>query len=137
MDFGVARILVDVEVGVFWEFGVDLSGSGGLRENSCNNDDCFFGSISATSNLGLRAELQAIVCTESIWTAKDCTGLSITPLAVSASLTGSLQWEMPECGDGFNPEVFVGQITFAGEFSVTDLGSLTIEYFTISGFRVL
>ena len=117
-DFGIVLVEVDFEVGVFWDFSVTVSGTGGKRYNLCDNEDCYYGKLGLGAALGIGPKFEAILCTESWWTIRECTGILIRPIYVSAGLNGTMGWNQNSCSEGFSATASVGDITVKAEFNV-------------------
>jgi hypothetical protein len=135
-DFGVVIVEVDFEVGVFWDFEADLSGTGGKRYNACDDVDCYYGYVGLGGALGVGPKFEAIMCTESWWTSRECTGLSIRPLHVSAALRGSMGLNQTSCAEGFSATASILDITVKAEFNVWEGVGVTWSH-TFPGFPVL
>ncbi|ETR67818.1 MAG: hypothetical protein OMM_11176, partial [Candidatus Magnetoglobus multicellularis str. Araruama] len=99
-DFGVAEIEVLFEVGLYWDFAVNLAGTGGRRVNLCDDQECFYGALGLNFGAGIGPKFEAVVCTDTIWTRKDCTGILIRPLYISAAIKGTVGWDQSYCGLG-------------------------------------
>lgn len=117
-DFGMLEIELIFDLGVFYDFGVSLSGTGGKRNNLCDEADCFYGKLGVRAALGIGAKFEAILCTESFWTTKECTGIVIRPIHASAGLSGSMGWNQNGCTDGFSSSASIGDVTIKAEFNV-------------------
>ena len=122
-DFGFAVIDVDFEVGVKLNADFSVSGTLGLRKNDCEvNETCGYGSLDASTTLTPSVSIEAIVCTETLWTTRRCAGIDITPASIEISISGSLRYNSSSACDGFEGEVKLLKIEFVANATCNGVG---------------
>ncbi len=118
MNFGVAEVSVDFEVGARFDTDFRINAQFGRRADSCGGDNCNFGEVNASLDPQVRATVEAIVCTDTIWTRPSCTGLTATPAAIRFNFRVGGRYNRSSCSEGLEFFYTVGRITFRAEFAL-------------------
>lgn len=135
MDFGVAVVSVDFEVGVRFDVNFRINGEIGRTFSECDGEDCTFGSLNASLDPQLRVTLDAILCTDTFWTTPNCGGVETTPAAIRMNLRVGATFNRP-CGSGLSAFATLGRIVFRSEFKLGIPGGtrFVFEYEIFPGF---
>ena len=134
-DFGVVVIDTDLELGVKFSGSISLSAKGGLRKDECKGEQCAYGSVGGSASIGLKATASAIGCIETWFSDKGCAGLTVTPAAISTSISGSVGYNLRDCKSGWDGKFNLGKVVFKAEISpnIPGVGALSYEYEIFGG----
>lgn len=128
MDFGIAEISIDIEVGVKIDNDASLAVNAGKREDQCKGQDCWFSGINSALTITPKATLEAILCEETLWTSKHCGGISFTPLAVAVSFEAGVNYNKNTCSDGITGNVTLGKVVASSTFNLGVPGSVGYKF---------
>jgi hypothetical protein len=119
IDFGIAIVSVDFQVGVVFSTNIRLNAQGGVRQNACEaSENCGFGELNASVDPELKATFEAIACLETLWTTKSCGGITITPASLRANFAARLTYNIPSCSSGLDGSVALGKVVVRAEFQL-------------------
>jgi Glucodextranase, domain B len=119
IDFGIAIVSIDFQLGVIFSTNIRLNAQGGVRRNACQeSENCGFGEINASFDPELKATFEAIACLETLWTTKSCGGITITPASIRANFAARLTYNIPSCSSGLDGGVALGKVVARAEFSL-------------------
>ncbi|MEM9557543.1 MAG: carboxypeptidase regulatory-like domain-containing protein [Acidobacteriota bacterium] len=135
IDFGLAIISVDFEVGVRFDVNFRINGEIGRSFSECTGEDCSFASFNASLDPQFRVTLDAILCTDTIWTSPSCGGLETSPAAIRFNFRLGATLNRP-CGSGLDGFATLGRVVFRSEFKLGIPGSerFVFEFEIFPGF---
>jgi hypothetical protein len=137
IDFVVAIVSVDFQLGLVFTSNFRINASAGIRQSACDDEnDCGFGEANVSLDPELKTTFEAIACLETLWTSKVCGGITITPFALRANFSGALTYNKPSCSDGFSGNITIGKVTARAEFALDVPGGpqrVVIQYVVFDG----
>jgi hypothetical protein len=131
----VATLGLDMEIGLFYQGGGTMSGTGGRRSNLCKGEDCAFGEISAAVSPSIVGTAKLGLCTLPPTLPPipiGCFTVQPVTISVTASCSVALQYNKPDCGSGLRGKVTVGKVTpkvaFTLPFNTSLLPNVTVAF---------
>ncbi len=129
--FPGVRGFVSIVAGVAFTSDLQFDAKAGHRFNACENIDCFFGSMDVGLAPGLELTIKSTDCIAIngfIFNITDCERAEVTPAAVEASVKIGGRIHMPECKDGLQGFISMGNVKFKADVKIPGLPDFAITF---------